>query len=1393
MNKKFLSAILFGAILVTAIGTFVSCKDYDDDISSLQSQIDNLSSSSSSQSASLSSLQSSLESDLATVKSSLESELTSAKSSLESEITTAKAELEVAMSSKADASEISALSDKIASLTTDCAAKEATLTSEINAVNSAITALQTSSSSADDALQAAIDALTTSTSNGDSALQAAIDALESSTNTSNAALQAALEALTTSTSNGDNALQAAIDALKASTDGSNATLQAAIDSLELKCNASCTALNEAIEKLSSSSTDADKLLQKAIDELTASSETSAANYADLKAAVELLASSTATSDEELQAAIDDLTKAADTSYQALLKEITDLQTSGSAAYTALVQQITDLSTSSDDADAELKKLIDVLTASTDASVADLQSADAELQAAIAQLTSSTTSSYEDLVKSIADLAASTSDTSSALQAAIDALSTSTSASIADTNASIAELTVIIADLADSSVSSATLSQVIEKLNIYIESVELNLTAQLTNLQSSFTSADATLNVLTAALSDETAARKDADATLAAADVNLQLQIDALVAFQEIVESADYQSQIDALKKSMSSDTAANYAELSDKIAAVQEALNEQLVTVQDAIAANAANIAANAGNIAANSADIATNTLDIADLKEQLQTLSDAISEINPNLDAITVLVKTGVTSVEIMLSYTADNAPSPDLTLYATTLQENVFGTDEKGNKFPTAITFTAGDLIATPAQFVMRVSPTNADLSAAEIHFVNSKGENLDDFVEVTAIDTYNELLTRSTSSTGLYQVSVQLKNQADRTKFNAATKVDPDDVNSKSILYAVQVNNTTDSSEDRYVTSTYDLTMTWEDYDAASELWYFVGDKNVANYVNRYSETNNASLPFSYDQITYVELGWTGAAAVKAITSGTDKNADKDSNDDRSDKELYLAEVGEPITITITESSSDDNVDKALLPDAIRAMYVTLDYEENAVESAPSEWNAWNSYTYEGLNTVVDNKNGGSTLSTQITVTSSAANGDIIGFRVFAVNYDGTLVDPDGKAFYVSLGDPSQSLGTVTTTITPTSESTDITSDKVAVSLTNPTRSSVTWTTDQIVSGNSDIIFNIYLLDKDGNELTHTVAGSLDDSTVDLSEVASIYSTVESCGYDWKDYVDNQAYNGTLTFTDANGRTVATLTVTMTKVLPVGMPYDLEVKTNQLIDNKYYYAFMIPDDWTNATTGEMGMSYVFNYDPDAVAEGIISNYVITFATSTNNYIDDVDVAGDGTLTVDASYVDNKTYHTTTVAYNYGNISSVAANNPYTQVGYTFQTMYVDLYYKSVYSWAWAEGTDTSLIYGTDGQTVSLDDILGTSVKDSDYNATANGGHNGSLTITEAHLTTIANSWEDEYFTVTVSNGTLTFEPVSYDTNVTGDVKSTLTLTGTDCYGQDVVIELPMTVTKR
>ena len=39
MNKKFLSVILFSALMVGTAGTFTSCKDYDDDIEGLDNRV----------------------------------------------------------------------------------------------------------------------------------------------------------------------------------------------------------------------------------------------------------------------------------------------------------------------------------------------------------------------------------------------------------------------------------------------------------------------------------------------------------------------------------------------------------------------------------------------------------------------------------------------------------------------------------------------------------------------------------------------------------------------------------------------------------------------------------------------------------------------------------------------------------------------------------------------------------------------------------------------------------------------------------------------------------------------------------------------------------------------------------------------------------------------------------------------------------------------------------------------------------------------------------------------------------------------------------------------------------------------------------------------------------
>ena len=115
MKKRFFGILLMGAMVVASMSMFTSCKDYDDDINKLQSQIDAITAQN-------------LQSQLATLKSDL---------------ATAKSSLETAIAAKANASDLSGLaSQSDLNATTDnlngLASTVAGLTAQITAVEDAL-------------------------------------------------------------------------------------------------------------------------------------------------------------------------------------------------------------------------------------------------------------------------------------------------------------------------------------------------------------------------------------------------------------------------------------------------------------------------------------------------------------------------------------------------------------------------------------------------------------------------------------------------------------------------------------------------------------------------------------------------------------------------------------------------------------------------------------------------------------------------------------------------------------------------------------------------------------------------------------------------------------------------------------------------------------------------------------------------------------------------------------------------------------------------------------------------------------------------------------------------------------------------------------------------------
>ncbi|MBF6597828.1 MAG: cell surface protein [Fermentimonas sp.] len=876
---------------------------------------------------------------------------------------------------------------------------------------------------------------------------------------------------------------------------------------------------------------------------------------------------------------------------------------------------------------------------------------------------------------------------------------------------------------------------------------------------------------------------------------------ALVGALAILPSCkDYDDDISGLETSVST-VKSDLTALQTTVSSAQSAATAAQSTATDALAkANealaAAQAAGDAEAISALEGQIADFQVELDAINDQLEALSgleariDALMEelklaneaqleaIIADVAAMTAQVDSMIGNIvtDVELIITSNNDVAIDLTFAAVLEQDNVFETG-----IANAITFKEGNQIQSPTSFVIRVSPTNAVITPEMVTLQNSLGiayENL----EILSVKPYEQLLTRATNGAGLWEVTVQLS-EYNEDDFLAAT-VNEDAIsgsNQGKILFAVAVDNsqTEENPLIRKVVSSYDITLDWsDDFDGANELDFLVDETSIDNINNRFDFTSQSLLNYNGTATPYAELVWSDVAATDAITSGANQNVT--SGDDRTTQSVYPAVQGRPMKISIVEGAVK----------TIRAIYVTLDKQANAVESAPSEWNAWQGYSYTGLNSVVEGT------ETEIVINNNSAINDMIGFRVYAVNFDGTLVDPDGKAFYVSLGAEGADWGTVNTVITPESETVPgVISEDVNKTLTAITGATTfEWTTDEDADENTPA-FHVVLEDADG-ELFTTDGGVV--SSVDFTEVTKLHTVPTASS--WLAYEDNKVYNGTLIVKNATGHVIATLKVSMKKVLPTGAPSGFSIKTSQLSANGVYNAYLVPNTWTapNATQGTMPLGDVFTFTGDALAS--VANFDVIFADAARSGDDIVDLTvnpGNSTLNVAKEFINNTTQHETSVVYNYGDISTAQDGVDYVIEVENFPTVFNNIY-NDTYSWEWDEDFETEIVYGSDA-TISLAEILGTSERDSNYDAPLSAPYLGSLSLTGLNgavggAKLYSNGTElEEYFTASVTAAGVVLTEASGSSNPTANVASTLVITVFDMYGHEVEIELPITVLKR
>ena len=675
---------------------------------------------------------------------------------------------------------------------------------------------------------------------------------------------------------------------------------------------------------------------------------------------------------------------------------------------------------------------------------------------------------------------------------------------------------------------------------------------------------------------------------------------------------------------------------------------------------------------------------------------------------------------------------------------------------------TYKKGTPFNNETSIVVRVNPTNAELTKnTTIKLVDSKGRDLSDVLELSTPERFNTLLSRASAASGLWTIPVKVKAGVATDKIEQKVGGTGADRNNH-VLYAVAIKNTATEkdAQDRYVTSTYDLTVQAPTgFTAATSL----------KDVKIWSETT---------------MGYDNAITL----NGNKKFAGSTGGDEVSAK-----------------NNEKINIDFSAYKDQIQYFYVVRDDNNVDSESGTSAINAWNSYKYTGLGQVVKADEGG-VLTVDI---NKGQVGDEIGFRIFAVNYNGTLVPTIGDSFVVYVGE-QQNQASVAGSINVTKETNNTTA---WLPLTGKLKDGVSLPTYCETSINGQTVtFNV-AYSKDGKN----AAGA----SVKNSEIKYVQFTCTSEMKNWKD--DAKAVF-TISQKDAQDKMVENeIAVTLTKVLPTVestkklMGYTW--KDEQLVNGTYTaYVYPVGNAWT--TDGQANGYKDF----DQAITGLGANCVINIANLQKDDKNKYTVSQDFTttpwkVTVDNALIDGTTKHATNISYNYGKISSEKKNEAGAIVDYvvsveTVQTIFACPLKDNVQTYSWGKHYVASskknidvnyLTYGSE-KTVEIKAATSTTpaeyanlfdyiIGHNDFDNTVFGGKLSALAknkYVDVTAKLISNgSKKEDYFIAHVNKtaGTITFEKKSGTTNPVKDVASKLIITVKDAFGH--TYEYPMDFT--
>ena len=698
----------------------------------------------------------------------------------------------------------------------------------------------------------------------------------------------------------------------------------------------------------------------------------------------------------------------------------------------------------------------------------------------------------------------------------------------------------------------------------------------------------------------------------------------------------------------------------------------------------------------------------------------------------------------------------------------------DDLNKQVPAAAnqqTFAKGTIYSNKQEFVVRVNPTNAVLTKAAIKLVDSQGKSLDDVLEIGEPKQFTKLLTsRASNNTGLWTIPVTVKDGVAKDKVGQLK-------NSKEILYAVAVQNTK-NAEDRYVASTYDITVP------------------AATKFNPASDINSVKI-WSVNTMGSYDAGVTLADVKK--TAGP-----------------AATHPGTPVS---AKSGEDIKISFKGLSNEIKYFYVVRDDSHVDTEtSGSSAINAWNSYKYDGsaYGKIVEVNPSDPTGTINVTINGQV--GDEIGFRIFAANYDGSLTPANGASFVVYVGE-NQNQASVAGELIPVEENNNVTG---WLPLNGKLKDGVTALP---LNGKAKV---------NGKDINFTVAYSTDGQNAITSWTGIKKSDVKyvqfKCTTEMKNWKDDAKASFVLsTKNPTTGMVENEISVALTKKLPDAAytknKYNYTWKDEQLVNGKYTaYVYPTGDAWgTAVTTGYKNLTQAIT--------GLDTRFNVTIdGIEWNSETEQFDKpstinANPWRVTVDKSLVDGTTEHKTTISYNYGEISTDHKNaaGKYVVTFETVQTIFTCPLNDKDQTYTWkkhefkdADGKVTStadvnvLTYGIDN-TLCIEKTSGSSpakyanlfdyiIGHNEFDNEVFGGelknlvYGSSKKYKDISAKLISNqSKQEDYFTTSIVNGVISFHHVANAANPVANVKSTLVITLTDAFGHEMTYKLPFTVKKR